>query len=326
MGALQSRSGADGAPPAEGPDGAEALDGAGAPAEALDGAVALVEGPADPKRRRDASGILERVFEKDDNLSRVLAFTGFTAVYTIEKLSSAAHKATRAAKFAIEVQLGKGDSWRAACICAAREELLMARRAGRFQDSPKMYSSHWHLGLQSATSDVVYDQGGVYVKSAAGSLTKNLLPQGCMDPIRSAAALAAEERHRRALLQVGIFQVDYSHCRGDTAGEYGRRELCRMIDGELRLERDKARKRDDAEAASLIDAMGGELGIPRRLADAARRRDLRPGFFLTASHLTSAIECAADASAVLDKLSMERLLVAYVWDTIDESISHPPLW
>ena len=30
MGALQSRSGADGAPPAEGPDGAEALDGAGA--------------------------------------------------------------------------------------------------------------------------------------------------------------------------------------------------------------------------------------------------------------------------------------------------------
>ena len=174
MGALQSRSGADGAPPAEGPDGAEALDGAGAPAEALDGAVALVEGPADPKRRRDASGILERVFEKDDNLSRVLAFTGFTAVYTIEKLSSAAHKATRAAKFAIEVQLGKGDSWRAACICAAREELLMARRAGRFQDSPKMYSSHWHLGLQSATSDVVYDQGGVYVKSAAGSLTKNL--------------------------------------------------------------------------------------------------------------------------------------------------------
>ena len=104
MGALQSRSGADGAPPAEGPDGVEALDGAGAPAEALDGAVALVEGPADPKRRREASGIIERVFEKEDNLSRVLAFTGFTAVYNIEKLSSAAHKATRAAKFAIEVQ------------------------------------------------------------------------------------------------------------------------------------------------------------------------------------------------------------------------------
>ena len=187
-----------------------------------------------------------------------------------------------------------------------------------------MYSFRRGNGFQSATSDVVYDGGAVYVRSTAGSLSKNLLPHegvGCTDPIRSAAALVAQEQHRKALLKIGVFEVDYSCCRGDTEGEYGQRELRRMINSEYDHDPTQGRKRDDADAAALIDAMGGELGIPRRLADAARRRDLRPGYFLLPSHLTAAIECAADASAVLDKLSMERFLVAFVWDTIDESIS-----
>lgn len=312
MGARLSRSGADGAgAPAEGGDDA------GAPAEGGDGALAL-DG-VDPKRHREASGIIERVFERDDNLSRVLGFAGFTAVYAVETLSKPAHLATRAAKLAIEVQLGKGEqSWRAACICAARDELLKSRRAGRFQDSPMMYSFYRGDGFQSATSDVVYDGGAVYVRSTAGSLSKSLLPHegvGCTDQIRSAAAHASAEQHRLALLKIGVLHVDYSHCHGDTAGEHGQRELRRMMD---KRDPEKVRKRDGAEAASLIDAMGGSLGIPRQLVDAAHRRD-PPGFFLTASHLTSAIDSAADASAVLDKLSMERLLVAYVWDTFDES-------
>ena len=122
MGARLSRSGADGAgAPAEGPGPDEAV--------ALDRAD-----PKAAKRHREANGIIERVFERDDNLSRVLGFAGFTAVYAVGTLSKPAHLATRAAKLAIEVQLGKGDSWRAACICAAREELC---------DSEQQYRRLW---------------------------------------------------------------------------------------------------------------------------------------------------------------------------------------
>ena len=124
------------------------------------------------------------------------------------------------------------------------------------------------------------------------------------DEERSKASLAAFESARSLLLlAVGCFVIDLDHREGDHAAVKSRRR--REHVQRARLQQKAHARDDDALASKLVEAMGGERAIPRRLVLAARRTKSR-GRGGPPADLDRAIRFAADKSAVLDVDQLER--------------------
>ena len=300
---------------------ADAVRGALAAPAAADGAEANAADSAAPTTKRykpsenSGAAFVRAVLQKEGNASKVLQFAGYRTVLRLEEVCKPARTALRNSK--LELDVSKERNPVLAIKHAARHELLEARRQGSFP-LKNNWSYIWRYsesGVLQSTADVLYRDDRVLLTSPRPSqvfrATSGASGRGLnvRDEERSKASLVAFESSRASLLAVGCFLIDLDHREGDHAAVKSRNSFVNTFSEHASNKKSMPKKIDDALASKLVEAMGGERAIPRRLVLAARCTKSR-GRGGPPADLDRAIRFAADKSAVLGVDQLERLASA----------------
>ena len=249
------------------------------------------------------------VLQKDGNASKVLNFAGYRTVLRLEEVCKPAQNALRAAK--LELDVSKEKNPLVAVKHAARQELEDARRQGYFPPKGGMvvtwgYNDH---GAQQSTADVLYRDNRVLLPSPRPpQLLRAASGLDPRDEERSKASLAAYERSKASLLAVGCVMFDLDHRKGNLDEARTRRDFWRTVIDPLPASTITGAVVGEAQAATLVETMGGERVVPRRLVLAAGRERNPSG--QSRANLNRAFRFAADKSAVLGVDQLERLASA----------------
>ena len=269
-----------------------------------------------PRSGSKAEVCFATVLEKDLNVSTILAFAGYRTVLRLEELCPRARRIVRGAR--IELDVSKETNLLVAAKTAARAQLFEARRSGAYANDA-VYSFSFNTRRHRAT-DVVYRDGGALMLSPrprAPALADGTRGPDC-DAARSACAVAATERRRAALLNMGYVEIELgARSVADDAARSSLQSQVMPPLNALNAGGTEAAVSDDS--AKLIEAMGGALQVPRRLVLAASCKppELQKQDHGTRVHLDRALRHAARSSAVLDEGSMQRLAV-HVWKAMSQ--------
>ena len=288
------------------------------------------EAAADPpasKRPRVAASFVRAVLDNERNASKILSFTGWRTVLQLEAICSRARNTLRSAKLELDVSNENTNSLATAFKTANRHELLDARRKNLLPKGKLSFVfQSYDTGCKRRTSDVLYRDDSVFFTSPRPRQlfrADSCLGDDQRDEARSQASLASYERRRAAALAAGCVLVDLEHRSDDKAGALTRQGFSRALQrpaatgpAEDADPADGADAADDATAKALVEAMGGEVLIPRRLVLAAGRRYTSPRehIFGSREKLERAFRYAADKSAVLTVDTMRSLACAF-WMT-----------
>ncbi|KAK7248239.1 hypothetical protein SO694_0012907 [Aureococcus anophagefferens] len=290
------------------------------------------------KKRVVSPDAFVRVLKSNESFSAVLSFTGFESVLTIETLSHAARRASRAAELELdmtkiyEAPQFKSMGVRRATFVANRAELLGARRSGLL---PPIVSTmtvyrgyYWPLAPSTpwTKGDFVYPaEGGARLVSPCGRSSTVLSDVTvALDAPRAAASLAAFKRTQLALLAHGYLTVYVDPIQSDPrAHKVARRyfETLRQANGKVGA---RKRRAGADEAAALIEAMGGAC-LPRLLRDAAERfpghdhdgRSAPPELY------RDMLERSAASASSVDAALLRRVVDAVVWAGLQRSCMCP---
>ena len=284
---------------------------------------------ADPlaKRPRVTASFVRAVLDNERNASKILSFTGWRTVLQLEAICSRARSTLRSAKLELDVSNENTNSLTTAFKTANRHELLDARRKNLLPKGKLSFVfQSYDTGCKRRTSDVLYRDDSVFFTSPRPRQlfrADSCLGDDPRDEGRSQASLASYERRRAAALAAGCVLVDLEHRSDDKAGALTRQGFSRALarpattgpaeDAEDANPADGADAADDATAKALVEAMGGEVLIPRRLVLAAGRRYTSPRehIFGSREKLERAFRYAADKSAVLTVDTMRSLACAF---------------
>ena len=285
------------------------------------------EAAADPpasKRPRVTASFVRAVLDNERNASKILSFTGWRAVLQLEAICSRARDTLRSAKLELDVSNENTNSLTTAFKTANRHELLDARRKNLLPKGKLSFVfQSYDTGCKRRTSDVLYRDDSVFFTSPRPRQlfrADSCLGDDPRDEARSQASLASYERRRAAALAAGCVLVDLEHRSDDKAGALTRQGFSRALarpaatgPAEDAEDADAADAADDATAKALVEAMGGEVLIPRRLVLAAGRRYTSPRehIFGSRASLERAFRYAADKSAVLTVDTMRSLACAF---------------
>jgi hypothetical protein len=251
------------------------------------------------------------VLQKDGNASKVLNFAGYRTVLRLEEVCKPARIALRAAKLELDVSKEKNPAM--AVKHAARQEIQDARRQGYFPPPSEGMTVTWRYadGAHQSTADVLYRDNRVLLTSPRPpQLLRAASGLDPRDQERSKESLAAYERSRASLLAVGCVLVDLDNRRGNLDEARTRQTFWRTVIDPIPTSTGSGTVLGEAQATTLVEAMGGARAIPRRLVLAAGREKNPDGGVRAA--LVRAFRFAADKSAVLDVPQLERLACA-VW-------------
>lgn len=142
---------------------------------------------------------------------------------------------------------------------------------------------------------------------------------GERDAERSRSSLEAYERSRAANLALGCILVEAHHQTGDQAGAAIQRDFYRTLVQPARKQVDLVPEAtDEATAAALVEAMGGQRFIPRRLVLAAGRVHRQPWSSHHGSrlHLERAFRYAAENSKAIASVKVARRLSSLVFELL----------
>ncbi|KAH8068273.1 ubiquitin-protein transferase [Aureococcus anophagefferens] len=320
MGAYLSRAGAPeegpNAPPSDAPpsDAPPAADGAadeGAAPPAADAAADEGAAPdaaadaapdAEAKRARPARDAFAGVLENEGNVTAILGFSGYRSVLVLEALNRRARRVVRGAN--VQLDVSREADLTVAVRTAARAELLAAGAGAADRDQIIFFSTR----QEQKPIDVVCRGGSTLLLSPPPPASVDGFRGADADATRSTLAAAAGVRHRKALLSLGHVSVEL----GPEGGSAQLRSQIRN----LQKITHPASAAAPEDAKKLVDAMGGELAVPRRVALAAGRRPVHPQRRNGArSDLDAAMRRAASLSAVLDEATMQRIVV-FAWKAI----------
>ena len=273
---------------------------------------------ADPlaKRPRVTASFVRAVLDNERNASKILSFTGWRTVLQLEAICSRARNTLRSAKLELDVSNENTNSLTTAFKTANRHELLDARRKNLLPKGKLSFVfQSYDTGCKRRTSDVLYRDDSVFFTSPRPRQlfrADSCLGDDQRDEARSQASLASYERRRAAALAAGCVLVDLEHRSDDKAGALTRQGFSRALEATGSAE-DADPAADEATAKALVEAMGGEVLIPRRLVLAAGRRYTSPRehIFGSREKLERAFRYAADKSAVLTVDTMRSLACAF---------------
>ena len=290
------------------------------------------------KKRVVSPDAFVRVLKSNEAFSAVLSFTGFESVLTVETLSHAARRASRAAELELDVtkiyEAPQFNSMgvRRATLVANRAELLGARRSGLLPpivSTMTVYRGYWWPLAPSTPwtkGDFVYPaEGGARLVSPCGRSSTVLSDVTvALDAPRAAASLAAFKRTQLALLTHGYLTVYVDPIQSDPRA----RKVARRYFETLRRENGTVgagkRRAGADEAAALIEAMGGAC-LPRLLRDAAERfpghdhdgRSAPPELY------RDMLERSAASASSVDAALLRRVVDAVVWAGLQRSCRCP---
>ena len=276
---------------------------------------------ADPlaKRPRVTASFVRAVLDNERNASKILSFTGWRTVLQLEAICSRARSTLRSAKLELDVSNENTNSLTTAFKTANRHELLDARRKNLLPKGKLSFVfQSYDTGCKRRTSDVLYrDDSVLFTSPRPRQLFRadSCLGDDQRDEARSQASLASYERRRAAALAAGCVLVDLEHRSDDKAGALTRQGFSRALQRPAATgsAEDADPAADEATAKALVEAMGGEVLIPRRLVLAAGRRYTSPRehIFGSREKLERAFRYAADKSAVLTVDTMRSLACAF---------------
>ncbi|KAH8076507.1 hypothetical protein JL721_513 [Aureococcus anophagefferens] len=257
-----------------------------------------------PKKRVVSPDAFVRVLKSNESFSAVLSFTGFESVLTIETLSHAARRASRAAELELdmtkiyEAPQFKSMGVRRATFVANRAELLGARRSGL---------------LPPIVSTMTVYRGYYWPLAPSTPWTKG----DFVYPAEGGARLLALLAHGYLTVYVDPIQSD------PRAHKVARRyfETLRQANGKVGA---RKRRAGADEAAALIEAMGGAC-LPRLLRDAAERfpghdhdgRSAPPELY------RDMLERSAASASSVDAALLRRVVDAVVWAGLQRSCMCP---
>lgn len=285
--------------------------------------AAAADSPAPKRARAPLVAFTKSILLHQDNASKVLGYAGYRTVFALEALCARARPALKGAKLVLDASTA--SSLTVAVRTQRRHELLDARRTGSLPtDTPlRILVNSADSGAQRRMGDVLFRDDRVLFPSPRPrqlfrAASTNL---GERDAERSRASLEAHERPRAANLALGCIVVDAHHQTGDDAGAAIQRDFYRtVVQPADQSELAHVEAADEATTATLVEAMGGALTIPRRLVLAAGQLHQQPWSSQHGSrlHLERAFRYSADTSAVLNSVEAARSLFAAVFQNMLE--------
>ena len=285
------------------------------------------------KKRLASPETFVRVLTSNDAYSAILAYSGFERVLTVETLSHAARRASRAAELLLdtteifEARPFDVERVRRVMMVADRDRLCRARRSGLLGPRPLVVTKtffrgyYWelHPSVPWTPSDAVYPpEGGARLLSPCGRQSAALGDgTAVLDAPRAAASLAAIKRARLGLLGHGKMTIFVDPDPTDArARKLGKRYFQRLSNAGMLIPR-RSWRVDEADAAALVRSMGGP-SAPRALRDAAAlwHGHDHGGQSLGPERYDAMLARSASSASSVDAALLRRVVDAAAWNNL----------